>query len=189
MDYSSSAACSGLGLEIWDHVDACDWTVSWREFLVWIAMPYWISQGWIKLLFCVNALKELPAVALLHFSVCVICLVKTAFSQLLGNIYIYTGAWSTDIPKAGLLICFIFLKRIFTFGLPLSACGLLSFQPFPSEHMLLLQHGEWRANWALNLNMWHQKTKWQCWQALDHPQALWLPSNWMWTELDAASNR
>lgn len=48
---------------------------------------------------------------------------------------------------------------------------------------------ETRANWALNLNMWHQKTRWQRRQGLDHPQSLWLPSNWMWTELDAASNR
>lgn len=181
MDYSPSGACRGLGSAIWDHDHAGDWTVSPRDFSDCHALLNfsWVDQITFFFFFFCNAPKELSAVALLHFSVCIICLVKSAFSQLLGNIYIYTGAWGARIPKASPLICFLFLKRLFTFGLPLSACGLLSFQPFPSGHMLLLQHGEWRANWALNLNMWHQKTKWQCWQALDHPQALWLPSNWI----------
>lgn len=71
----------------------------------------------------------------------------------------------------------------------LSSHGFLSFKSLPSVHTQLPQPKRWGANWALNLNMWHQKTKWQCWQALDHPQAPQLPSNLTWTELDAASNR
>lgn len=181
MDYPPSGACRGLGSAIWDHVDAGDWTVSPRDFSLWLPCLIEFLLGGSNYIFYFlfflhwKSCRQWPC----FISVRVICLVKSAFSQLLGNIYIYTGAWGARIPKASPLICFSFLKRIFTFGLPLSACGLLSFQPFPSGHMLLLQHGEWRANWALNLNMWHQKTKWQCWQALDHPQALWLPSNWI----------
>lgn len=150
-------------------------------------MPYWISQAGVdQITFFFFLSMHWKSCRLLHclISLCYLsCKNRIGFSQLLC---LYRGL----MDKRAHLFCvpeyffFLLLHLDFPF-LPVDSFHL----PFTSEHIYLLYHGERRANWALNLNMWHQKTKWQCWQALDHPQALRLPSNWMWTELDAAWNR
>lgn len=74
----------------------------------------------------------------LYRSVCVICLVKTALSQLKGNICIHTGAESTNITKSQFSHLFHIPgreKKSLHMDFPLFACGFLSFKSFPSERM------------------------------------------------------
>lgn len=101
MDYSSSGARRGLGLEIWNHVDAFDGIVRLRDFRLRSPCLIEFLRGGSNYFFCQCTERAVGSRLASLLCLCYLsCKSRKAFSQLLGNIYIHTEAWSANIPKA-----------------------------------------------------------------------------------------
>lgn len=130
------------------------WCIWWNSeaerFQIEISVPYWISLRWIKLLFFLSTHQSGCRLSLPHFCGRVICLVKTEKRS--RTFCVCTTLCSSVLNFCKQVFVVVHFDFLFVDSLNISLI---------SESISVCSPEKTRANWALNLNMWHQNTEWQ----------------------------